>query len=918
MRTLFRISLVLAFVFTLAGCRTTSVIKPPVKEPLPGVQVPGKLNGYFVGSLFKPGDQFPDMMQRIKEGAEKAASGGYNSFFIKYDALFSDYRETGDYTADVAGYYDLKLFIVMDLVTPAVNGAKVPFHEVKSRLRAKVVSYISTYSLDGLCFYIPGGWNDYFRYEGFYLQDFTNDSVATGIGREEWVINRVTDLLEDAFAAAMLIKPYLISTVISTEPAPSLIYTRWLESGIADAVIPGFVQNGGQPDASEYLYPSVIRINYRLKQITPQHVFGLDLSGLQEEAAAGAKVILPDLGGRVKIADSEGRIGFISRVTDSVRLETAAGRISISTWDWSVPYNYALMPGNRVERRAPWVEFRRMPAAYTNSPEFDLLCKSEYPSTVKINGQEVKQYKTGIFFNRIALKEGINRVRASVITADSLTVFYEQEYIYEKVDRTRQPFPLWIDTRSVDPAYDLELIPEDIVRISFQGSKGQEGAVFFTPGDIAFSCTRRDFADYSLYQADIPVALLPVGNECTIILRLIPLDQGAGYNIFEYKPGTTITVRFPDEFPLLRVTRENSRLIYNLGAPRLGGPIRAEIGPGVIMRMNGRFGENYRVSLSRVEEGFIHRSEVEMLPAETVRPSYYITSMSCGPSSGADILTIPYLEPVPYEIFPEPSLKRLTITLYGAQTSSTWITHRQGLRIIDNITWQQTTPETYQVYVNLNTSELWGYDLKVEGQRLVLRVKYPPKFDPDSAKPLEGLKIAIEAGHGGSNPGAIGLSGLLEKDINLDLSFRLGDLCAAMGAEIVQVRNSDIDMTLIEKRDKAISSGADILISIHANAGGTGYLQVAGTSTYWHNPFWAPLATTIYDRLLELGLAEFGVVGSFNYTGIRLTQMPSILVEQAFMSHAEDEEKMADADFRQQMAVKIYEGMVDYLRQLGR
>ena len=107
-----------------------------------------------------------------------------------------------------------------------------------------------------------------------------------------------------------------------------------------------------------------------------------------------------------------------------------------------------------------------------------------------------------------------------------------------------------------------------------------------------------------------------------------------------------------------------------------------------------------------------------------------------------------------------------------------------------------------------------------------------------------------------------------------------------------------------------------MLISIHANAGGRGYLSVAGTSTYWHNPFWAPLAQTIYDRLLEAGLGEFGVVGSFNYTVTRVSQMPSVLVEQAFMTHAEDEEKLADPEFRQKMAVKIYEGIMDYLRMM--
>ena len=909
---------VIFLLFALAGCRTTSVIKPPVQEPVPEVQVPGKLNGYFLNPSWDGQQKITDVAAEIRHGIETASDERYNAVFFKPERILDEVEEIGDYAVELARENGLKVFFVVDLVLKPEGEELATFPEVKSRLRDSVVFLTSRYYIDGLCFEVPGVLNDYLSYEGFSLQEFKNDSTVSGIRQEEWVVNRVTDLLEDAVAGAMLVKSYLINTVVSSDPAPRSLFSLWLETGIVDAVIPGYSAGGGNPDPSQYLYPVNIVNRNSLKQITPRNVVGLDFSAVFNGKAAGEIIRLTDSNGRVKIADSNGMIGFISRVNDSIRVETTQGPISISTWDWSLPYKYSVLPGNKVERRSPWVEFRRMPAAYTNNPGFDLLCRSEYPSTVKINGQEVKQYKTGIFFNRITLDEGVNRVRASVMTADSLTAFYEQEYYYEKVDPTRQPFPLWIDTRSVSPAYDLELLPEDVVRISFHGSKGQEGDIFFTPGDVGFRCSRRDYGDYSLYQADIPVALLPAGTPCRIQLRIIPENRESVSGFFEYTTGTTITVRYPEDFPLLRVTRENSRLIYNLGAPRLGGPIRSEIGPGVVMKMNGRFGDNIRIKLSSVESGFIHRSEVELLPPETVKPSYYITSMSCGPSTGADVLTIPYLEPVPYEIYPDPDQKRLIITLFGAQTSSTWITHRQGLRIIDKITWQQTTPETYQVYVNLHTPEIWGYDLKVEGQRLVLRVKYPPKFDPESEKPLEGLKVAIEAGHGGSNAGAIGLSGLLEKDINLDLSFRLGELLALMGAEIVQVRDADIDMTLIEKRDKAINSGADILISIHANAGGTGYLQVAGTSTYWHNPFWAPLATTIHDRLLELDLAEFGVVGSFNYTGIRLTQMPSILVEQAFMSHAEDEEKMAEPEFRQQMAEKIYEGLVDWLKQLNR
>ena len=156
----------------------------------------------------------------------------------------------------------------------------------------------------------------------------------------------------------------------------------------------------------------------------------------------------------------------------------------------------------------------------------------------------------------------------------------------------------------------------------------------------------------------------------------------------------------------------------------------------------------------------------------------------------------------------------------------------------------------------------------------------------------------------------------MEKDINLDLSFRLWDLLKTMGAEVVQTRDSVKDMLIIEKPDIAFSSGVDILISIHANVGGGGYLSTGGTSTDWYNPFWAPLVESIYNCLLETGLLEFGVVGSFNYTVTRTSQMPAIHVEQVLMTNAEVEEKLADPFFHQLIAEKICAGIIDYLRQL--
>ncbi len=611
--------------------------------------------------------------------------------------------------------------------------------------------------------------------------------------------------------------------------------------------------------------------------------------------------------GASSVANRAGRADAAHTVTTATAPTTAAGEALAA-----IPCRC-----DTLGEGVPWVRFLRLPEKVTCQESFDVLCKSQYPATVSINGQAVKQYKTGIFFSTVKFTEGVNKITAEAVWPDGREAVCEQVIYYQKCDLTRKPFPLWIEKQSFEPGGDLELLQDEVVKVSFRGSKGQEAWVDIRSGKRSIKCTREDFDDYSIYRAEVNMRGLKTGVPHTLTARLVP---AAGAPVREtYRPdfSRTIIVRNKEDFPLVRVKNDYSRLVYNLGAPRLGGPIRSELGQGVILKTCGKTGSSFRIRLSNTETGYISEEDVEVAEGSREQPMYSVTSMSCGPSAKGDVVSIPYLEPVPYEVYPDPDGKRLVVTLFGAESAATWVSHRTGCRVVDKLTWEQSTPETFRVYVNLKTENIWGYDIRPVGRSLVLSLRNPPVFDQAGEKPLAGLKIAIEAGHGGSGTGAIGLSGLVEKDINLDLSFRLGTLCDSMGAAVVQVRESDADMTLIEKREKAIRAGADILISIHANAGGRGYLSVSGTSTYWHNPFWAPLAQTIYDRLLETGLGEFGVVGSFNYTVTRASQMPAVLVEQAFMTHAGDEEKLADPEFRQQMAVKICEGIVDYLKLMG-
>lgn len=706
--------------------------------------------------------------------------------------------------------------------------------------------------------------------------------------------NKVVDM--------MLVKPYLLNAIYISNDNDVQKAEQLVEKGIVDFLLSDIKEYKPGDALGKVKAPT--QFPKKLKKVKPTQVISLNLSAFFKEKNTAQEISIDGIENKIK-ADNNGWYKFITAEVDTLLIGINGQTLELPTKQWALPYKYIVERDRTVKRPKPWVEARNVPPAYTNRGRYGFLFKTDASNKGLINGEEAKVYKTGVFFNTLLLEEGENRVRASVVNSSEEEVFYEQEVIYQNEDNKRSPFPLWVEEKSVTPKVDMELTAEDNIHVKFNGSKGQKAIVEVLPEGQQFTCTRTDYGDYSTYETELPLSNFAKNRSLKLIVRL--------NDSFIFPLKNSIIVNEEDDFPYVKTREDNVRLTYNQGPIRLGGPVRAEYQKGVILKTNGKIGEHYRIQLNDIETGIIAADQLEELPTEYAQTPYFITNMFCAPDGEFDVLNIPYSNPIPYEVIPEPNQKRIVVRLFGAKTSSTWITHRTGLKVIDKVTWQQTSPETYEAYINLKTSKIWGYEVKPNGKKLTVKLKHPPLTKIEKRKPLAGLKIAIEAGHGGSNTGARGLSGLLEKDINLDLALLLENICKSKGAEVIQIRPSDIDMTLIEKRDKALLSNADLLISIHANAAGGGFLRVSGTSTYYNNAFWAPLAEKIYERLLETNLKEFGLIGSFNYTVIRTAKMPAILVEQAFLSHAEDEEKLADPKFRLQMANKIYEGIIDYL-----
>ncbi|GEM_PF-1144630 len=725
------------------------------------------------------------------------------------------------------------------------------------------------------------------------------------------------NLFEDIVVECALLKPYLINSIPGkVNVSEALIVDKYLEKGIVDFVVDDQANYTVQYNKYMTVQEEGKILRYYLKRLSPDHFISLNLTEVIDKNAATVELLNEN---RMKIIDANKRLNFIlTEKSDTVKLKIGNTRYNLSKSDWVIPYNYLLNKDNTVSRFGTWVEFRRPFPSITTNNTYNLLCKTKYPSRVFINDDSSKIYKTGIFFKKIKLKEGLNNLRAEIKDESGETTIYEDRVLLVKQDPLKSDFQLKINDDTIEPAESLTLIPEDYLTVSFNGTKSQKGFVEIIPSGLTYECFRTDYSGSSQYKIQIHLKNFLRDQKYSIKLILKSLDNNSNQNSIEKILKQNLMVKEFSDLPLLSTTSDNSILTFTLAPIRLGAPVRNELPKNVILKTNGIFGDNYRVRLSDTEEGYINREFVKELTTASIIPGYFINPIVGYPTETADIIKIPYLENVPYDIYPDPAQKRIIINLYGVKTSSTWIIHRKNLRYVDEITWQQTSKETYKIYINLNTSKIWGYDIKPNGKELIFRIKYPPTYNVENELPLKGIKFSLEAGHGGSNIGAVGLSGIKEKEINLKLSIMLEALLKKNGAEVLQVRDSDKDMTLIEKREIATKSDANIHLSIHANSSEpmNEFLGTSGTCTFYHNPFWAPLAEKVFNKLIELDLKPFGSVGSFNYRVTRMSDMPAILVEQAFMSHAEDEEKLYDDHFRQQMAEKIYNGILDYLKYM--
>lgn len=307
------------------------------------------------------------------------------------------------------------------------------------------------------------------------------------------------------------------------------------------------------------------------------------------------------------------------------------------------------------------------------------------------------------------------------------------------------------------------------------------------------------------------------------------------------------------------------------------------------MKVVGEFGNYYKVQLSRDDFAWLSKDYANKLDTNDLNIQRII-AFDCHEDSTKRIYEIKLSDKVPYTLSESDGLD---LVVYNVK---------------------DYPYNKYEFHI-ANSGKLFGYkSYYTDDNRLIIEVKKFP--DINKSTPLKGLKIAIDAGHGGTELGAIGCLNDNEKDVNLEISKILKEKLETNGANVIMTREDDSFVGLNDRVEIANKNNAQIFISIHNNAlpDSAAHLKSTGSETYYFYPQSKELAKDVVESLAkETGFKNNGAKAQ-SFAVVRNTNCPAILVEVGYIINPEDNAKLIDKDYQNKIAEAILHGLENYLK----
>lgn len=304
---------------------------------------------------------------------------------------------------------------------------------------------------------------------------------------------------------------------------------------------------------------------------------------------------------------------------------------------------------------------------------------------------------------------------------------------------------------------------------------------------------------------------------------------------------------------------------------------------GTPLLINGSQGAFYRVFLSQDKCAWIAKKDVDEIESDNAVLAEFV-NMDSKKYKNATVQTIEFSHKLPYTV--DDRDKEIVFKIYNPEMSGNSV-----------YTLNIPKPEKYYYSVNLQEGL---YTFKVS----------------EVPQQIEDLTIVVDAGHGGSEKGAIGCLGDKEKDINLRIALELQNILQTYGANVVMTRECDGNVSLDERVRIAKENRADIFVSIHLNSIPDVKMNThkhKGTSVYYFNQNARELAEILEQSVSKSAGTRKDGVRTASFAVTRPTEYVAVLVETAYMINPHDSVLYTSSDFAQKAANGIADGILEFI-----
>ena len=540
--------------------------------------------------------------------------------------------------------------------------------------------------------------------------------------------------------------------------------------------------------------------------------------------------------------------------------------------------------------------------------EFILGSVADPKTPFTINGQTVTAHQDGGFLALLPISAGTFTFHAE-LALSSGTATAERRIF---VPAPPEPLPdgkLAVDPASLSPKSDLELRAGDWWTARMKATRGRRARLRVGKGP--WREMREVNAALGLYEAVMQVS---IGEEFSA--ERVEYEVGGGWSALRIKGAALVSAT--SRPPAVATVKSNAAGFASVKT----GPANGFLifpPPGARMLVTGREGGSLRVALGSNLSGWIAEHDVEL--STGVAPPRAVTgNIGVSASSAGASVRVSLSERVAFLVEENEALDGLSLRIFSAVGHTNWVTYEGDSDFVDEVRWRQEATDIIAVTVRLKPGRrLWGWNAHYDAGSLNLDLRRPPRVNPSG--PLSGLKVMLDPGHMPSATGATGPLGTKEMDANYAIAQSLAEILARDGAVVLVTRSSPTDeVSLIDRPRQAVDRGADLFVSLHNNAlpdGSNPFAKPRGFTVFYYHPHSLALGRALHAAYKDkLPLPDEGLQWG-NLLVARLSAVPAVLIENAYMILPDQEARLNDPAFRKDLAQAAAAGLRAFVLEAG-